>query len=444
MPGAGRVGDRAFAPADAHNCPKCPHTVQGPAAMGSTNVLVNGKPALRLGDRGVHTACCRANLWASVMGSPTVLVNGRPFTRIGDSILHCGGPGILVMGSPNVLVGEAGGGGDSGSPSSGSPSSSISAPSAEQSSLSSSLPSALKEASHLTQTAAQEALGFIQGRELEHGVANALSMGLFAPTGSLAMPGLRPASIQKLDSVLGAANKGIGVVTGVMKLPGNVSTVFSEKASSQDRWSAASGVVNTASQVLETAGDVESWRTRQAVTAAVKETMKTAAPSVQAAAVEEALRQAQAGPLKGPRIPTKAEEQAVRAAIKTASKPYGGIAVGTGAPHRDAAVKIRKNAATAAMSAAKGPTSRLIAKGAARLVPGLNIGVAAMDTAAFYQTRAAYDRGEVGLGTLVFSGSKAITSWVAATNIPVVSPVAGLGGLAMDGADALIRQGESP
>jgi uncharacterized Zn-binding protein involved in type VI secretion len=101
----GRLGDKSMAPADFHGTPACPHPVVGPAVIGSPNVLVNGRPALRLGDQGVHAACPGPNTWVAIMGSATVLINGMPAHRMGDATMHCGGPGNLIEGSPDVLVG---------------------------------------------------------------------------------------------------------------------------------------------------------------------------------------------------------------------------------------------------------------------------------------------------------------------------------------------------
>lgn len=105
MPGQGRVGDRSQAPLDAHGCPSCPHPVVGPAVQGSPNVMVNGMPAVRLGDQGLHTACCGPNKWTAVKGSATVFINHMPAHRLGDLDAHCGGVGQLIEGSPNVIVG---------------------------------------------------------------------------------------------------------------------------------------------------------------------------------------------------------------------------------------------------------------------------------------------------------------------------------------------------
>jgi uncharacterized Zn-binding protein involved in type VI secretion len=100
----GRLGDKAHVPFDSHGCPACTHAATGPAVSGSPDVRVNRKPALRVGDKGVHP-CCGANLWTAVEGSATVFVNGRPAHRVGDATKHCGGRGKLTEGSENVYVG---------------------------------------------------------------------------------------------------------------------------------------------------------------------------------------------------------------------------------------------------------------------------------------------------------------------------------------------------
>lgn len=105
MPGAGRVGDKAQCPSDAHGCPGCAHSVVGPATAGSTDVTINGKPALRLNDPGVHSACCGPNTWQAAAGSGTVFINGKPAHRMGDQTQHCGGVGKLIEASGDVIIG---------------------------------------------------------------------------------------------------------------------------------------------------------------------------------------------------------------------------------------------------------------------------------------------------------------------------------------------------
>jgi len=105
MPPMGRLGDKSQAPADVHGCPACPHPVIGPAVMGSPDVMVNKRPALRVGDKGIHMACCGPNTWTAAMGSATVLINNKAAHRMGDTDTHCGGVGMLIEGSPDVIVG---------------------------------------------------------------------------------------------------------------------------------------------------------------------------------------------------------------------------------------------------------------------------------------------------------------------------------------------------
>ena len=105
MPPQGRLGDKSQAPADAHGCVACPHPVIGPAIQGSPDVLVNNLPALRVGDMGIHAACCGPNTWTATLGSATVLINNMPAHRMGDMDTHCGGVGTLIEGSSDVITG---------------------------------------------------------------------------------------------------------------------------------------------------------------------------------------------------------------------------------------------------------------------------------------------------------------------------------------------------
>lgn len=105
MPPQGRLGDKSQTPADGHGCPACPHPAVGPAVQGSPDVLVNSRPALRVGDQGIHAACCGPNMWTAINGSGTVLINNMPAHRMGDTDQHCGGVGQLIEGSPDVIVG---------------------------------------------------------------------------------------------------------------------------------------------------------------------------------------------------------------------------------------------------------------------------------------------------------------------------------------------------
>jgi uncharacterized Zn-binding protein involved in type VI secretion len=101
-----RLGDNSRVPQDNHHkCPRCAHDCVGPAETGSSDVKVNNLPALRVSDTGRHSQCCDANTWVAVAGSPTVLINNLQAHRKGDRDQHCGGPGFMIQGSQNVMVG---------------------------------------------------------------------------------------------------------------------------------------------------------------------------------------------------------------------------------------------------------------------------------------------------------------------------------------------------
>jgi len=103
---ATRLSDASHVEADSHGCKHCAHAAAGPAVSGSSNVLINNRPAVRIKDSGKHASCCGANSWVALTGAPCVLVNGRSIHRVGDLDQHCGGIGRMVGGSPNVLVGD--------------------------------------------------------------------------------------------------------------------------------------------------------------------------------------------------------------------------------------------------------------------------------------------------------------------------------------------------
>jgi uncharacterized Zn-binding protein involved in type VI secretion len=101
---ATRVGDKANCPADAHGKNCCAHNVTGPAVAGSPDVFIDGRPALRLSDPGVHGSCCGPNTWVTAEGSKKVLINDIPAVRLHDATAHCGGSGRMIEGSPTVFI----------------------------------------------------------------------------------------------------------------------------------------------------------------------------------------------------------------------------------------------------------------------------------------------------------------------------------------------------
>ena len=105
MPPAARVGDKANVPSDGHGSVCCTHNCTGPATKGSNNVNINGQPAVRVTDTGVHSSCCGPNQWTAVKGSSTVNINGLKAHRKTDTTQHCGGVGQMIEGSGNVNVG---------------------------------------------------------------------------------------------------------------------------------------------------------------------------------------------------------------------------------------------------------------------------------------------------------------------------------------------------
>jgi uncharacterized Zn-binding protein involved in type VI secretion len=56
-------------------------------------------------DPGLHAACCGDNTWVASKGSSTVFINNKPAHRKTDETTHCGGTGMLIEGSHNVMVG---------------------------------------------------------------------------------------------------------------------------------------------------------------------------------------------------------------------------------------------------------------------------------------------------------------------------------------------------
>jgi uncharacterized Zn-binding protein involved in type VI secretion len=113
MPGVCTLGDiaKTTVPHE-HGCPGCPHVCLGPAISASANVLVGGQPALRVGDMGIHTACCGPNTWVVQEGSGQVFINGSASVSIGDKTKHCAiGPGEMQTGSGVVIDGSNRGGG---------------------------------------------------------------------------------------------------------------------------------------------------------------------------------------------------------------------------------------------------------------------------------------------------------------------------------------------
>lgn len=97
MPPAARIGDLT-----SHGTPLAP----GP---GCPTVLIGGMPAWRAG-ADFH-ACPLVNGVVPhvggvvAMGSLTVLIGGLPTARMGDTIVEAGGPNVIAIGCPTVMIG---------------------------------------------------------------------------------------------------------------------------------------------------------------------------------------------------------------------------------------------------------------------------------------------------------------------------------------------------
>lgn len=76
---------------------------------GSTNVLIGGMPAWRVGG-DIH-ACPLASgpvphgAGTVAMGSTSVLINNMPAARQGDTIVEATAPNTITVGCPTVVIG---------------------------------------------------------------------------------------------------------------------------------------------------------------------------------------------------------------------------------------------------------------------------------------------------------------------------------------------------
>lgn len=96
MPPAARVGDQT-----GHGTPLGP----GP---GSSNVLIGGMPAWRATSDSHACPVSSPNPHGTgivTLGSTTVLINSLPAVRMGDIITEVGPPNTIVMGCMTVQIG---------------------------------------------------------------------------------------------------------------------------------------------------------------------------------------------------------------------------------------------------------------------------------------------------------------------------------------------------
>lgn len=97
MPAA-RVGDMHTCPQQTPGTPPVPH-VGGPVLPpGAPTVLIGGVPAATMGSQ----CTCVGPPDVIVKGSATVLIQNKPAARVGDTTAH---GGAIVAGCPTVLIG---------------------------------------------------------------------------------------------------------------------------------------------------------------------------------------------------------------------------------------------------------------------------------------------------------------------------------------------------
>lgn len=98
MPPAARLTDMHICPMQTPGLPPIPH-VGGPIiGPGAPNVLIGKLPAAVMGDNCV----CVGPPDMIIKGSATVMINGKPAARMGDTTAH---GGSIVIGCPNVMIG---------------------------------------------------------------------------------------------------------------------------------------------------------------------------------------------------------------------------------------------------------------------------------------------------------------------------------------------------
>ena len=95
MPAAARRGDAGV-----------PHCSAYVIATASSDVLINGRGAARVGDvstpHRVPARICFTHLAPIVIGSTSVLINGRPAAFVGSYLAGCT---FVATGSSDVIIG---------------------------------------------------------------------------------------------------------------------------------------------------------------------------------------------------------------------------------------------------------------------------------------------------------------------------------------------------
>lgn len=105
MPEACRINDVTMGICDdGHRC--CPHYRGGKCTEGSPDVYINGRSAVRAGDKG-DSRCPHDGHFSFKGGSSRVYINGRRAIRTGDSAgcEKCDQAGEVTTGSRDVMIG---------------------------------------------------------------------------------------------------------------------------------------------------------------------------------------------------------------------------------------------------------------------------------------------------------------------------------------------------
>ena len=103
MPGAARGAGRDSVQSFDGTGKKCAVPMRTSTMACSTNVIVNGIGAVRIGDRvAPHPRRgCSLDTSSLSRASMKVLINGRGAGRMGDAY----GPNVIISGSSNVIIG---------------------------------------------------------------------------------------------------------------------------------------------------------------------------------------------------------------------------------------------------------------------------------------------------------------------------------------------------
>lgn len=230
--------------------------------------------------------------------------------------------------------------------------------------------------------------------------------------------GYMPNNLSFMQNGMGAVNNAAtrnlgaaGAAFGMLQAPMQMGKLVGADSSLSDRLGAASNLTGTAKSTLETAGLFgDLYHTRGAAMNAMSGLAPNAGRNVLSAGANTA-----ADIALGARSATGlGVGQVVRA--MTAAGEGGTLARSLGVANRAAGAGV----ARAGINGAAHAGASGLGKAAARFAPGMNIAIAAMDTANFAATMM---DDKASTGKKIFSGLTAAGSIAAATNIPVVSQI---------------------